>query len=169
MRKWFVIHTKSKCELKVKLALERQGIEVFLPCYKIQAKIKSCDTMKLTPLFPAYIFTRLDPDEVHWRAINSTRGVLCIVGCNKDKLSAISDAYMEDLLVKADSNGVIELSQVAPSESFSIGDNVKILSGLWVDKEGVIIKSAKERVTILLTLLFGSAEVILNSSTIRRL
>ena len=61
--RWFVAHTRPRCEKKLAQFCTREQLEVTLPCYravhKYVGKIISFDK----PLFPGYVFLRLRQDQ----------------------------------------------------------------------------------------------------------
>ena len=75
MKKWYVIKTKANQEKKAITNLSRQGYEIFCPLSPFLKKFKNSIIKILNPLFPSYIFIRLDLDIDGWRKINNTYGV----------------------------------------------------------------------------------------------
>ena len=67
MKNWYLIKTKPQQEAIAALNLANQGLNVFFP----KAVIKN----KTTPLFPSYLFIKLDNRTQNWTAIRSTKGV----------------------------------------------------------------------------------------------
>jgi len=60
-RQWFALRVKSNCETVVAASVRHKGLEEFLPmytsCHRWSDRLKS---VKL-PLFPGYIFCRINP------------------------------------------------------------------------------------------------------------
>ena len=75
MRKWYVIKTKVNQEKRALLNLSRQGFELFCPLTPILRKFKNTIKNILDPLFPSYIFVKLDLEKDNWSKINNTYGV----------------------------------------------------------------------------------------------
>ena len=84
---WILVHTKPGEENKSAENLTLQGFEPFLPL--IPSTNRSSDQIKLVPVFPRYLFTKINPDKGSWTVINSTRGVSKIVMFS-DKFTPIS-------------------------------------------------------------------------------
>ena len=58
---WFVAHTKPRCEKKFFDWCLREGIRATLPCYRSAHKYRGKTVVFQKPLFPGYVFLRLDP------------------------------------------------------------------------------------------------------------
>ena len=69
MRLWYVVHTQPQGEARAKANLERQGYEVYLPrCRKWRRHARRADIVA-APLFPRYLFLRLDISCERWRPV----------------------------------------------------------------------------------------------------
>jgi transcription antitermination factor NusG len=75
---WYAIHVRSNFEQTVYRALEYKGYDLFLPTYRVRRRWS--DRMKDTdlPLFPGYLFCRLDLK--NRLPVLTTPGVLQLVG-----------------------------------------------------------------------------------------
>ena len=58
---WFVAHTKPRQEKKLVDYCARQAIPATLPCYDSAHKYRGKTVVFRKPLFPGYVFLRLDP------------------------------------------------------------------------------------------------------------
>ncbi len=58
--KWFVAHTKPRREKKVAEYCQRQGLNCTLPCYDSVKKYRGKTLVFRKPLFPGYVFLRLE-------------------------------------------------------------------------------------------------------------
>jgi transcriptional antiterminator RfaH len=63
---WFVAHTKPRREKKVAEQCQRHGIAATLPCYSSAHKYRGKTVVFQKPLFPGYVFLRLEPGQAHW-------------------------------------------------------------------------------------------------------
>jgi len=72
---WFAVYVKSRHEKQIELGLARKGHESFLPTY---AKSHPNSKTYELPLFPNYVFSRLDTSQK--LSVLSTPGVFSIVG-----------------------------------------------------------------------------------------
>ncbi len=152
---WYVVQTKPACEYRVETNLINQSIKVFLPQYESYQFAGSGSLRKIKPLFPSYIFARLDLNLDYYK-VKWTRGVNKILGdgsypvpVSEDVIQAIRTRMGTDNLVKLEGE-------------FKEGDPVYITSGPLKDLQGIFIKkmSDRGRVSILLnTIGLGGAPV----------
>lgn len=75
---WFAVYTKSRHEKKASWALLEKNVETFLPLREVLVRWKDRNKRVLIPLFPGYLFVRIDPND-RLNVLN-TRGVVCILG-----------------------------------------------------------------------------------------
>lgn len=59
--RWYVAHTKSRAEKKLQQYCVREGLEVSLPCVTSVRKYQSKTARFDLPLFPGYLFVRVNP------------------------------------------------------------------------------------------------------------
>jgi transcription antitermination factor NusG len=59
--RWFVAHTRPRCEKKLVAYCGRQAIAATLPCYDSAHKYRGKTAVFRKPLFPSYVFLRLEP------------------------------------------------------------------------------------------------------------
>ena len=79
--RWYAIHTRYRHELCVSELLASKGYSILYPSYKAVRKWKRRSAVVRMPLFPGYIFCRLD---VQGRLpVLMTPGVVRIVGAGK--------------------------------------------------------------------------------------
>lgn len=58
---WCVAHTRPRCEKKLVQHCLREGIEPTLPTYRSVKKYRGKKVVFFKPLFPGYVFLRLEP------------------------------------------------------------------------------------------------------------
>src|SRR5262245_16971358 len=101
-QKWFALRVKSRCEKVVATLVEHKGYEGFLPLY--QSRRRWSDRLKSVefPLFPGYVFCRLQPDQR--LPLLTIPGVLHFVGIGKtpvpienDEVAAVQAAVRSGL------------------------------------------------------------------------
>jgi transcriptional antiterminator RfaH len=149
MQRWFVVHTQTFQEARAELNLCRQGFEVWLPLFwRTRRHARRIDTV-LAPLFPRYLFVRLDLTTQPWRTINGTFGVARLL-CNGDTPLAVPEGLVEELLQRRDESGTIVLTP----RRLVFGDTVKVTMGPFADFEGLFqTMSGRDRVILLINLL----------------
>lgn len=60
---WFVAHTKPRREKKLVEYCQRHGFAVTLPCYNSAHKYRGKTVVFRKPLFPGYVFLKLQPEQ----------------------------------------------------------------------------------------------------------
>ena len=103
--------------------LRRQGFGTFLPMQKITRRNVSRFVSDLKPLFPGYMFLRINSFRAPWRTINSTIGVSRVV-CLGGKPKPLPLQIISDLMHRCDVSGTL-----LPPKSLSEGDSVQVLTG----------------------------------------
>ena len=146
--KWYVVHTYSGYENKVKANidktienrhLENQILEVRVPLEDVEENKDGKRRIVQKKMFPGYVLIHMVMNDDTWYVVRNTRGVTGFVGPGS-KPVALSEAEMERLGIQ---NVVVQID-------FEVGDSVVITSGAWKDTESVIqsINEAKRTVTI---------------------
>lgn len=148
---WFVAQTQSKSEVKASANLARQGFETYIPRYLKKVRHARRVTATRAPLFPSYIFVKIDIEKQRWRAINSTIGITRLIG-NDEIPTPLAHGIVESLKKREDANGLLELASSATR--FKTGDVVRVLGGAFDSCCGFFeVDADDERVTILLEML----------------
>src|SRR5438445_3430878 len=82
---WFAVRVKSNFEKRVATSLLNKGLDVFLPEYKIQRRWSDRYKFIDFPLFPGYVFCRVDLG--HRLPVMTTPGFLYIVGAGNNPVA----------------------------------------------------------------------------------
>ncbi|MCP3673942.1 MAG: transcriptional activator RfaH, partial [Gammaproteobacteria bacterium] len=75
MSSWYLLQCKPREETRASENLENQGFTTFLPEISIAKKTKVGFTETEAPLFPGYLFIKLNNEVDNCAPIRSTRGV----------------------------------------------------------------------------------------------
>ena len=159
-RDWYVVYSKPHKEEQVQLHLGLKGIESFFP--RLQLPGRKSSKKGVTPLFPNYLFVRIDLlTEAHY--VVWSPGVKRIVSCS-DTPIPLEEGVVRFLKDRADASGIIR----AQSQLVA-GQKVEITGGPFDGFIGIIEKppNAKGRVKILLKLLSRQISVKLGVEFIR--
>ena len=152
MERWYVVHTQARAEDRAQWHLRNQGFDCFVPrCRKVRRHARKTDTV-LEPLFPRYMFARFDMDASRWLAINSSRGVVSLLGDGKRPLP-ISDDFVEKLMADTDEQGATPLTALGV---FWKGRKVRIKTGPFAGQMGEVaevLAKGRDRVHVLLSML----------------
>lgn len=147
--RWYVIQCKGGESPRAAEHLTNQGYEIFHPVLQVQRKRRGKLEWVSEPLFPYYLFIRLDRLASNWRPIRSTRGVLKIVSFGLDRPVPVSDALIETLLAHGR-----DADDATPNVYFRAGEAVEITEGPFKDLQAVFSSHrGEERAIVLLNLL----------------
>jgi len=160
-RRWFVIHTYSGYENKVKANLERRihsmamQDKIFRVLVPMEDEVEFKDgKRKITPkkVFPGYVLVEMDMDDQSWYVVRNTSGVTGFVGSPGagEKPVPLQDKEVKTILKQMG----IETPKL--KIDFKKGDRVKVTSGPFFDFTGLIdeIQPEKEKVRALISI-FG--------------
>jgi transcriptional antiterminator RfaH len=151
--RWYLVHTRPNNERKAELNLEAQGFATFLP--QIERTIRHARRLATVrrPLFPRYLFVRLDIGRDPWLSVNSTIGVSRLF-TQEGRPVAVPFGVVENLLAHSDA-GLTRLDC-----SFAEGQRVRILSGPLADFTATVVRlDARRRVDVLLEIMGATVPV----------
>ncbi len=141
-KKWYVLHTYSGYENKVKanletrietLGLENNVFKIEIPTERV-AEIKD-DGRRVESekkVFPGYVLVKMEMDDKSWAAVRNTPGVTGFVG-SQGKPSPLTRAEYNKIMKRT--------SLEAPkktSTSMEVGQAVHVISGPLKDFDGLV-------------------------------
>ena len=146
--KWYVVHTYSGYENKVKANIEKtienrhledQILEVRVPLQDVVEMKNGTSRQVQKKMFPGYVLLNMVMNDDTWYVVRNTRGVTGFVGPGS-KPVPLTEEEMKPLGIK-------------PAEvvvDFEVGDTVTVIGGVWEDTVGEIrkIDPHKQMVTI---------------------
>ena len=147
--RWYVAHTYSGYESKVKANLEKivenrgLGDKIFdirIPVETIVEKNGDVEKVVEVKIFPSYVYIKMVMTDESWHAVRNITGVTGFVGPGS-RPTPLSDAEVEAL----------NIEEVKVRLSFKEGDNVTIVAGLFEGYSGVVqsISEDLRNVTVL--------------------
>ena len=153
---WYVIHTKPRQEFRAFEQLQNQGYEVFLPCVDAEHLKLGQVLHRTEPLFPRYLFIRLNQVDHDWGPIRSTKGVSQLV-----RFGGIP-AALDDEQIKAIAHWA---NQVPEKTLFTENQPVSVVDGPFVGMEGFFqnlatVETGEERALVLMEL-FGKTQRVM--------
>ena len=150
--KWYVVHTYSGYENKVKTnlekAIENRNLEELIVDIRVptedvvetKGEEKKVVTRKI---FPGYVLIKMVMTDDTWYIVRNTTGVTGFVG-PASKPVPLTEQEVESLGV--------EVREV--SVDFAVGDNVKIITGAFANQIGIVdsldIKTKKVNVSVVM-------------------
>lgn len=152
-RQWYAVYSKPQKEELAQFHLRSKGLEVFLP--KLLLPDRGRKRERIVPLFPNYLFTRINALSEEYSYAIWSPGVRRIVGFNGTP-APIDESIVDFLMNQASTEGVI------PARSnLKVGQEVRINGGPFDGLVGIIQEppNAKGRIKILLKLLSRHTKV----------
>lgn len=161
--RWYVVQTQPHGETKAVGHLKRQGFETYLPRYLKRRRHARRIEIVEAPLFPRYLFVRIDVSAQRWRCIHSTVGVSRLV-CNGEEPTPVGDPVISALREREGTDGLVRLE---PRRRFAPGEQVRILDGALASCLGLYEGMADaDRVKVLLDLLGRKVRVVVDDLSI---
>ena len=166
--RWYVVHTYSGYENKVKTDLEKTiknreledyFFDIIVP---MEEQIEIKDGVKKTNLkkvFPGYVLIKMIVTEETWYIVRNTRGATGFVGSGTEPIPLTEEEIrkmgFEDIMIKVD---------------YSVNDNVQILGGALKGYTGIVqeINKEKKKARVLVSMFGRETPVELEFSQIRR-
>lgn len=160
-KRWFVTCTRPHQEATAVEHLRRQDYNAWYPRQRrTRRHARRFDTI-LAPFFPGYVFVEMNPATEPWRRINGTFGVRHLI-CGRDGPLPLPDGFVASLRARTDDDVIREASP-----GFKPGDEVRVVSGPFVDCIGTLLRSDEaDRVRLLLRLINGDVKAVLPMSAV---
>ena len=167
--KWYVIHTYSGYENKVKADLEKKVknqemdeyfFDIVVP---LEEQIEIKDGKRKTNLkkvFPGYVLIKMIVTEETWYIVRNTRGATGFVGSGTEPIPLTEEEIrkmgFEDIMIKVD---------------YSVNDNVQILGGALKGYTGIVqeINKEKKKAKVLVSMFGRETPVELEFSQIQKI
>ena len=166
---WYVVHTYSGYENKVKANIEKtienrhledQILEVRVPMQDVVEMRNGAKKQVSKKLFPGYVLINMVMNDDTWYVVRNTRGVTGFVGPGS-KPVPLTEKEMLPLGIQNE-NVVID---------FAVGDSVVVIGGVWKDTVGMIqsINEGKQCVTINVDLFGRETPVEISFTEIKKM
>ncbi|MCL2593279.1 MAG: transcription termination/antitermination protein NusG [Defluviitaleaceae bacterium] len=152
--KWYVVHTYSGYENKVKANIEKivetrnlhhEIEEVIVPMHDV-VEVKNGQKKNVTrKVFPGYVLLKMVMNDETWYIVRNTRGVTSFVG-PASKPVALSEEELANM------------GLMLPVETLNVevGDSVKVISGPFEDSIGIVKEINLNKKIVIVTLsVFG--------------
>lgn len=149
--RWYVAHTYSGYENKVKANLEKiienRGLghlifDIRIPTEVVIEKNGGTEKEVENKIFPCYVYVKMIMNEESWHAVRNITGVTGFVGPGS-RPTPLSDEEVAALSIE-------QVQQV--KLSFTVGDTVEVISGLFEGYGGVVqsVSEDLKNVTVLI-------------------
>lgn len=152
--RWVAVNTHAHREHIALENLARQELEAYCPMMRRRVRHARRTSDVLRPLFPGYLFVRINTDVQRWRPILSTYGVRALVRCG-DQLSFVDSGLIESLKARE-----VEGAIARPAEPYRPGQQVRMRGGPFDGLVATVIEmDEKDRLLVLMDLLNQSVKV----------
>ena len=168
--KWYVVHTYSGYENKVKANIEKtiennkhlaeQILEVRVPLQDVVEMKNGTKKTVQKKMFPGYVLLNMEMNDDTWYVVRNTRGVTGFVGPGS-KPVPLTEAEMKPLGIKTENISI----------DFAEGDSIAVVAGVWKDTVGVVQKLdySKQTATINVELFGRETPVEISFAEVRKL
>ena len=146
---WYVVHTYSGYENKVKVDIEKtianrhleeQILEVSVPMQEVTELKNGQNKQVARKMFPGYVLVKMIMNDDTWYVVRNTRGVTGFVGPGSKPVPLSEEAIA----------ALTSQTEAGPVVSFEGGDTITVIAGAWKDTVGVVksINESKQTLTI---------------------
>ena len=170
--KWYVLHTYSGYEKRVKANIESRvqnfGLEdtvfqVEIPMEEVEKHMEKGKKVVSRVRIPGYVLIRMWPDDDARRIIRETEGVTGFVGSNREAVP-LSRQEVVDMMAPMIRSEALKASGDKPKAArqrkvevvFSMGESVTVTDGPFATMTGVVseLQPAAQKLTVLVNI-FG--------------
>ncbi len=166
--RWYVVHTYSSFENRVKLSLEERIATTGMEEYFEDVLIPEEDVVELKKgekkttkrkFFPGYILVKMELNDDTWHLVKNTPKVTGFIGAN-EKPTPIPDADVEVLKTRIDEGTL----KPKPKFQFEVGDHIRVVDGPFTNFEGVVdeVKPEKGKLRVIVSIFGRSTPVELD-------
>ncbi len=166
---WYVVHTYSGYENKVKANIEKtienrhleeEILEVRVPMQDVVEMKNGAKKNVQKKLFPGYVLINMVMNDDTWYVVRNTRGVTGFVGPGS-KPVPLSEAEMKPLGIRTENITV----------DFAEGDTIAVVAGVWKDTVGMVqrIDYGKQTATINVDLFGRETPVEIGFAEVRKM
>jgi transcriptional antiterminator NusG len=165
---WYVVHTYSSFENRVKLSLEERIATTGMEDYFEDILIPEEDVVELKKgekkttkrkFFPGYILVKMELNDDTWHLVKNTPKVTGFIGAN-EKPTPIPDADVEVLKTRIDEGTL----KPKPKFQFEVGDHIRVIDGPFTNFDGVVdeVKPEKGKLRVIVSIFGRSTPVELD-------
>ncbi|MFV0317285.1 MAG: transcription termination/antitermination protein NusG [Microthrixaceae bacterium] len=155
--KWFVLHTQSGYENKVRqnlearissMNMERRIYEVVIPMEDVVEFKAGKKVVVQKKMFPGYLLVRCRLDDDSWYVIRNTPGVTGFVGAG-NKPSPLPRKDVETFLaVKTEEEAAEAPKRQRPRLAYELNETVRVKEGPFADFSGEIVEINEDQLKL---------------------
>ncbi len=172
-KRWYVLHTYSGFEYKVKFSLEEkikslsreeQFGEIIVPTETVIELVKGQKKVTSRKFFPGYVLINMDLNDETWHVVRSVPKVTGFVGgmdpppISDEEVAKITRQIAEGKL------------KPKPKVQMEVGENVRVIEGPFTNFSGVVdeVKPERGKVKVLVSIFGRSTPVELDFLQVER-
>jgi len=157
--RWYVVHSYSNFENKVKQGLEerikREGLEeyfgkILVPTEEVVEMRMGQQRKSERKFFPGYVLVQMELNDQTWHLVRNVPRVLGFIGGSSDKPSPITDAEAMAILNRVEEG----VNKPRPKVLFEVGEVIRIIDGPFKEFNGSIeevnYEKSRMRVSVLI-------------------
>lgn len=155
---WYLLFSKPRQEIRAQMNLIQQGYSVFLPTLLAEKIVSGRKVEGQEPLFPRYLFIRLDDVHSNWLPVRSTLGVAQVVRFG-DKYCRVPEGLVQGLMG----------AEQQRRNLLSVGDAVRVTEGPFKGLEGIYHQAdGSQRVLVLMDLFSRPQSISLPVASVQK-
>ena len=185
--RWYVLHTYSGYEKRVKQDLEVRIHSMNMEEYIFQIEVPMEEVFEVRRgqrklvsrvRMPGYVIIRMDMTDDAWRVVQSTNGVTGFVGNGRvpvalsgnEVVKMLTPVIEAEVVAEAKAAGLPTGAEPITISPFEIGESVTLTSEPWAGMPATVsdIDAANQRLTVLMTLVGQETPVELSFSQVRK-
>ncbi len=174
-KQWYIVHTYSGFEHKVKAALEERiksaGKEalfgrILVPTEKVIELVKGERRSSSRKFYPGYIVVQMELNDETWHLVRHTPKVTGFIG-SKDKPIPLTDQEAEAIIQQMEEGA----QKPKPKYQFEKGDEVRVIDGPFASFNGIVdqVIPEKGKVRVLVSIFGRSTPVELDFMQVNRI
>jgi transcription termination/antitermination protein NusG len=173
--KWYVVHTQTGIESRVKANLESRAElagmkhmiqQVLVPTEKVSEVRSGKKRISERKFFPGYIIVQMELTDDSWYLVKNTPGISGFVGSGKNPIP-LSEHDISQILNQQEE----KTTKPKPKVEFSIGENVRVKEGAFANFNGTIeeINPDRGKLRVMVTIFGRSTPVELEYWQVERI
>ena len=165
MKKWYVVHTQTGFEDKVKKTLlsriettemQEHFSQILIPTEQVSEVRSGKKKISQRKFFPGYLMVEMDLSERTWLLVKTTPGITGFIGSG-NKPSPLTQEEVENIVQRA----VDTQAKPSPKVSFEPGEVVRVTDGPFVNFNGTIeeVNAEKQKIKVSVSIFGRSTPV----------
>ncbi len=174
-KQWYIIHTQTGQELKVKSSLEskiQQGLgseqisRVLVPTERVAEVRGGKKRISERKFFPGYILVEMEMTDESWHLVRTTPGVTGFIGAGRKPVS-LSDEEVSEILRQTEERK----DKPTPRVTFQKGEGVRVIEGPFTNFSGAIeeVNAGRGKLKVLVSIFGRQTPVELEFWQVERL